>query len=179
MGTSRGNNMSNKLADINVNVPFDGRRILFKAIFCTAVEAYLLLLLFLQNAPSDKAYQFILHIIAIVVIALFSIYFWTCYIRTQRSILSINSDYISWVNQHRNARVKWSFIREVNIVDLSRTVGRSKHIVYDFVLDARESKLPSPMTLYAKDYRISHPELLELIEQAAKKFNFQVILDRI
>jgi len=25
------------------------------------------------------------------------------------------------------------------------------------------------MTLYASDYQISHPELLELIEQAAKK----------
>jgi hypothetical protein len=134
--------------------------------------------LYLHNEPAGKPYQFIFHLTATSFLSVFCVYLWTGYIRAKRSVLSINSEFISWVNKHKSAQVKWAFIRAVNIVDLSKKVGRSKYVVYDFVLDARETRLPSPMTLYASDYQISHPELLELIEQAAKKYNFQVILDR-
>jgi hypothetical protein len=170
--------MTSTLSQVNVNVPFNGRHILLKAGISTSITMFSIILLYLQNEPTAKPYQFIFQLIASSFMSVFSIYLWTGYIRTKRSILSINSDFIAWVNKHKNVRVKWSFIREVNIVDLSKKVGRSKYVVYDFVLDAQETKLPSPMTLYASDYQISHPELLELIEQAAKKYNFQVILDR-
>ena len=171
--------MSSTLSQVNVNVPFDGRRLLLQANISTGVACLLLILLFLQDQTEAKRIQYMLLLIVTSSLCVLSVYFWTHYNFTKRNVLSINSDFISWVNKHKSVRVKWSFIRTVNIVDLSRKVGRSKYVVYDFVLDARESKLPSPMTLYAKDYKISHPELLELIEQAAKKYNFQVILDRI
>ncbi|MFQ3207180.1 MAG: hypothetical protein ACI9IT_001330 [Glaciecola sp.] len=170
--------MTSALSQVNVNVPFNGRHILLKAGISSIITVFSIVLLYLQNDPAAKPNQFIFHLIASSFLAVFSVYLWTGYIRTKRNILSINSDFIAWVNKHKNARVKWSFIREVNIVDLSKKVGRSKYVVYDFVLDAQETKLPSPMTLYASDYEISQPELLELIEQAAKKYNFQVILDR-
>lgn len=171
--------MSSTLSQVNVNVPFDGRRLLLQANISSVVACFLLIFLLLQNQPDVKPIQYMLLIIATSALCVLSVYFWTRYNFTKRSMLSINSDFISWVNKHKNARVKWSFIRTVNIVDLSKKLGRSKYVVYDFVLDARESRLPSPMTLYARDYKISHPELLELIEQAAKKYNFQVILERI
>lgn len=170
--------MTSALSQVNVNVPFNGRHILLKAGISTIITVFSIILLYLQNEPTAKPYQFIFHLMASSSMSVFSVYLWTGYIVAKRSMLSINSDFIAWVNRYKNARVKWSFIREVNIVDLSKQVGRSKYVVYDFVLDAQETELPSPMTLYASDYQISHPELLELIEQAAKKYNFQVILDR-
>lgn len=170
--------MTSKLDQVNVNVPFNGRHILLKASINTVVTLCLIVLLFLINEPAVEPYEFIFLLIAASVLSVFSVYLWTCHVRAKRSILSINSDFIAWVNKHKNVRVKWSFIREVTIVDLSKKVGRSKYVVYDFVLNSQGSELPNPMSLYPSDYQISHPELLELIEQAAKKYNFQVILDR-
>jgi len=171
--------MHSAISQVNVNVPFDGRRILLQAIISTLVACILLVLLFMQNQAEARPILYMLLLISALVVCVLSVYFWSSYNLTKRSMLSINAEFISWVNKHKNARVKWSFIRTVNIVDLSKKLGRSKYVVYDFVLDARESKMPSPMTLYARDYKISHPELLELIEQAAKTYNFQVILERI
>ncbi|PKI01080.1 hypothetical protein [Glaciecola sp. 33A] len=170
--------MTSRLAQVNVNVPFNGRHILLKASINTVATLCFIVLLSFINEPTVKPYEFIFLLIAASVLSVFTVYLWTCHVRAKRSILRINSDFIAWVNKHKNVRVKWSFIREVNIVDLSKKGGRSKYVVYDFVLDAQGSKLPSPMSLYPSDYQISHPELLELIEQAAKKYNFQVILDR-
>jgi hypothetical protein len=171
--------MTSTFPQVNVNVPFNGRHLLLKAGVSTTITILSIVILYLHNEPTTESYQFTLHMITSAFLSVFSIYLWTRYTRAKRCILSINSDFIAWVNEYKNARVKWSFISVVNIVDLSKKVGRSKYLVYDFVLDAQETKLPSPMTLYASDYQISHPELLELIEQAAKKYNFQVILDRI
>jgi hypothetical protein len=170
--------MTSFFSQVNVNVPFNARHILLRASISSVITVFSIILLYLQNDLVANPYQFIFQIVASSFLSVFSVYLWTGYIRTKRNILSINSDFIAWVNKYKNARVKWSFIREVNIVDLSKKVGRSKYVVYDFVLDAQETKLSSPMTLYVSDYEISQPELLELIEQAAKKYNFQVILDR-
>lgn len=170
--------MTSTLSQINVTVPSNGRHILLKAGISTSIAMILVILLYLHNEPVVKPYEFIFHLSVTSVLFVFSVYLWTGYIRAKRNVLSINSEFISWVNKHKSAQVKWAFIRKVNIVDLSKKVGRSKYVVYDFVLDAQETRSPSPMTLYASDYQISHSELLELIEQAAKKYNFQVILDR-
>jgi hypothetical protein len=171
-------NMSSSLPSININVPFNGKYFLLKAIVCSASLFTLLVLLSLVWKSESSPYEFAGFIISVTILAVFSAHFCSRYIGSKRHFLNINEEQISWVNQHKKAKVNWSFITEVNIVDLSEKVGRSKYVVYDFVLDARESMLPSPMTLYAVDYQISHPELLELIEQAAKHYSFKVILNR-
>ncbi len=171
--------MSSNVTPVNVSVPFNDKRLLLKALSCSVILLSFLCLLVLLKTPESSPYKLTGFTIAIAFLGLFSVYYWTSYLHSKRNYLHINENRISWVNKYQKASVKWSFIREVNIVDLSQKFGRSKYVVYDFVLDARESALPSPMTLYAIDYQITHPELLELIEQAAKKYNFQVILERI
>jgi len=91
--------MTSKLAQVNVNVPFNGRHILLKASINTVVTLCLIVLLFLINEPAVEPYEFIFLLIAASVLSVFSVYLWTCHVRAKGSILSINSDFIAWVNK--------------------------------------------------------------------------------
>ena len=169
--------MENSLSNINLKVPYNSQPILVKALLTTLLCALFGVLSWLDYEAIKLSFRFVL--LAIICSVFFAIccVYWMKFFFTRRHLLTINAERITWVNQYKKASVKWSFVREVNIVDLGKA-GRSKLIVYDFTLDARESRLPSPVSLYAIDYHISHPQLLEVIEQASKEHNFQVILDR-
>ena len=169
--------MENRLSNINLKVPFNSRPILIKALLTTVLCALFGVVAWFDYEAIKLSFRFILLAIICAVFFAITCVYWLKYLFNRRHFLRIDAERISWVNNYKNASVKWSFVREVNIVDLGKA-GRSKLIVYDFTLDARESRLPSPVSLYAIDYHISHPQLLEVIEQASKEYNFQVILDR-
>ena len=169
--------MENRLSDINIKVPYNSQPILIKALLTTLLCALFGVLAWFDYEAIKLSFRFVL--LAIICSVFFAIccVYWLKLLFTRRNSLSIDAERITWVNDYKKASVKWSFIREVNIIELAKA-GRSKATVYDFTLDARESSLPSPVSLYAIDYHISHPQLLEVIEQAGKEHNFQVILDR-
>ncbi len=102
---------------------------------------------------------------------LVTIYYWYQHAQMKKYKLAITDQKIAWGSDKNASSIDWSSIHTISIIDLSE-ISRQSGIVYEFTNKNYESRLDKPLTLYDKDYAISHQKLLDTFQWQAQQHNF-------
>mgnify|MGYP000323573601 FL=1 len=160
---------------VDITVSATATRALKKAIVFTLFCLFSLIVFGEYNSVNVDTLKIKLVKASLPLFWVVTIYYWYQYVQVRKYRLVITDYSIAWGSDKNASSIDWSSIHSISIIDLSE-ISRQSGLVYEFTNKSYKTRLDKPLTLFDKDYAISHEKLLDIFQWQTKQYNFMLEL---